>query len=94
MVSTRMTRKGQVTIPAEIRESLGLQQGDTFIVWQEGNRIILENGLAAVDDLFGIFQDRIPAEERSHSLDERVARNREAFISEIAHEDVPEEPSH
>ena len=31
-----LTRKGQATIPIELREKLGLQEGDT-LVWQELN---------------------------------------------------------
>jgi len=39
---TKMTRKGQVTIPAEIRSALDLHEGDQFIVRQEDHRVVLE----------------------------------------------------
>jgi len=34
MATTRITRKGQVTIPKELREEYGLEEGDT-VVWQK-----------------------------------------------------------
>lgn len=40
--TTKMTRKGQVTIPVEIRNALDLHEGDQFIVRQEDHRVVLE----------------------------------------------------
>ena len=37
-----VTRKGQVTIPAEIRRSLGLKQGDRITFVHENGRVTLE----------------------------------------------------
>lgn len=35
---TRITRKGQITIPAEIRAAMGLQEGETInIVYEPGS---------------------------------------------------------
>ncbi len=45
MLSTRMTRKGQVTIPAEIRERLNLHEGDVLLVCEDGGKVILESQL-------------------------------------------------
>jgi AbrB family looped-hinge helix DNA binding protein len=43
MATTKMTRKGQVTIPAEIRERLDLHEGDILTVRMEGTRILFES---------------------------------------------------
>lgn len=38
---TRMTSKGQLVIPQDIRESLGLKPGDKFMVVEEERTILL-----------------------------------------------------
>lgn len=38
----RVKQKGQVTMPASVREALSLQEGDLLRVTLEGRRIILE----------------------------------------------------
>jgi AbrB family looped-hinge helix DNA binding protein len=50
---TRMTRKGQVTIPIAVRKELGLREGDQFIVRTEGSRVILDNASAALRSTAG-----------------------------------------
>ena len=40
--TSRMTSKGQVTIPAEIREELGLKPRDTVQFVLDGKRVIIE----------------------------------------------------
>ncbi|MCA9858262.1 MAG: AbrB/MazE/SpoVT family DNA-binding domain-containing protein [Thermomicrobiales bacterium] len=39
--TTVVTRKGQTTIPAEIREKLGIQEGDRLLWWEENGRMQL-----------------------------------------------------
>src|SRR6187200_3299131 len=55
MLTTRMTRKGQVTIPAEIRDRLNLNEGDTFLVREENGRVVLESQVDLVRRTAGIF---------------------------------------
>ncbi len=40
--TTKMSSKGQVVIPEEIRKSLGLKTGDRFVVVGEGDAVILK----------------------------------------------------
>ncbi|MHB1254508.1 MAG: AbrB/MazE/SpoVT family DNA-binding domain-containing protein, partial [Candidatus Humimicrobiaceae bacterium] len=42
MGKTKITRKGQVTIPKEIREILSLKESDILIVSNKNNTIIME----------------------------------------------------
>lgn len=42
MPVVRVKRKFQVTIPAEVRERLGLAEGDYLEVTEEGNQIVLK----------------------------------------------------
>ncbi|MDP4012232.1 MAG: AbrB/MazE/SpoVT family DNA-binding domain-containing protein [Candidatus Nanoarchaeia archaeon] len=38
----KVSEKGQVAIPADIRESIGIKKGDTLILIQEEGRILLQ----------------------------------------------------
>jgi len=40
--TTRLSSKGQVVIPEEIRNDLGLSEGDQFVVIGEGDSVILK----------------------------------------------------
>ena len=40
--TTRLSSKGQVVIPEEIRNSLGLKAGDQFVVVGRGDAVILK----------------------------------------------------
>ncbi|HEY6252685.1 MAG TPA: AbrB/MazE/SpoVT family DNA-binding domain-containing protein [Candidatus Angelobacter sp.] len=40
--TTRLSSKGQVVIPEEIRNHLGLKEGDQFIVIGQGDAVILK----------------------------------------------------
>ncbi len=42
MAIVRVTRNAQVTIPKEVREALGITEGDRVTVRVEGNRVVLE----------------------------------------------------
>lgn len=41
--TTRLSSKGQVVIPEEIRNTLGLNEGDQFLVIGEGDAVILKS---------------------------------------------------
>ena len=41
MTTSKVTRKGQVTIPQDIRESLGIHEGDSVQIVLEDDRVML-----------------------------------------------------
>lgn len=43
MELAKITTRGQITIPAEIRKKLGVKDGDKVIFVEENGRIIMEN---------------------------------------------------
>lgn len=55
LATTRMSSKGQVVIPEEVRENLGLKPGAQFVVVGRGDVVILksieEPTMAAFDDI-------------------------------------------
>lgn len=40
--SVKISEKGQIAIPLDIREELGLKKGDELLIVQEGNKMLLE----------------------------------------------------
>jgi AbrB family looped-hinge helix DNA binding protein len=41
MSLTRVTRKGQITLPKDVRETLGIEQSDYVVVVVDGDKAIL-----------------------------------------------------
>ncbi len=53
VATTRMSSKGQVVIPEEIRNRLGLRAGDRFVVVGNGDVVILKSISPPSLDEFG-----------------------------------------
>ncbi|MDR5655869.1 AbrB/MazE/SpoVT family DNA-binding domain-containing protein [Halodesulfurarchaeum sp. HSR-GB] len=72
--TTRITRKGQVTIPKAFRDELGLDEGDE-IRWEkteDGIRIKKATGSAGR----GMLVEDVPAEKREEMAEEMAAEIR------------------
>lgn len=79
MASTTLTSKGQVTIPKEIRERLGLRAGDrlVFAFDAEGNLVVRREGPTDLDEVQGALHHL--AGDRPVSVEEmRAAVRRKA----------------
>lgn len=69
--ATKVTRKGQVTIPVEIRNALDIHEGDYLIVEQVNGRIVLRRAIDIARETSGVFKQYRkatpidPAEERT-----------------------------
>jgi len=61
MRTTTMTRKGQVTIPTEIRKALGLVEGDRLEVQLEAGTVCLRRAESVIARTAGIFAHPDPA---------------------------------
>ena len=54
----RLSSKGQVVIPGDIRESLGLEEGSKFVVWGNGDTIIFKKiGRPSNAEIERLFSD-------------------------------------
>lgn len=51
-MKTVVSERGQVVIPKEIREKLGLRRGTVLKVWVEGKRVILEPATEPPEEIF------------------------------------------
>ena len=56
MLSSSVTTKGQVTIPAELRERFGIKPGDRVGFVEEGERIVLQRQETAIESVFGLVK--------------------------------------
>jgi len=48
MELAKITTKGQITIPVQVRKKLGVKEGDKVIFLNVGNRIVIENSTRLV----------------------------------------------
>ena len=53
MATTKITRKGQVTIPAAIRHKLDLKEGDILAVKESDGKVVLESQRGIVERIAG-----------------------------------------
>jgi len=53
MPGSTLTQKGQVTIPKEIRDSLGIKEGDRVFFVQRGDEVVLKVLQGTILDLKG-----------------------------------------
>jgi len=58
MSTTTITKKGQITIPKQIREKLGLKEGDKVIVKFDGKKTFIRK----IPSIFSL-QDSVPVPE-------------------------------
>lgn len=56
MYTAILTSKGQVTIPAELRISLGLSPGDTLIFKTIDNKMLVSTQKIDIPAAFGMYQ--------------------------------------
>ena len=86
-MQTTVTRKGQVTIPAEIRRELDLKEGERISVERQGDAVLLRRAHSVAEQTAGVLAayQRTP---RSTAEEERAAFE-EAVAIEVGGEDLP-----
>lgn len=57
MAELKLGRQGRIVIPAAIREELGLREGERLDARVEGDRLVLETPLAALERLRRRFRE-------------------------------------
>jgi len=55
--SVNVRHKGQITLPAEIRDEMGIEVGDRLLVERRGKEIVLISPDDVVDPTAGIFKE-------------------------------------
>jgi antitoxin PrlF len=75
---TVVTRKGQVTIPVEIRRKLGLKEGDKVAFAMEADRVLLTRSDSVVTRTAGALKSEAPllsAEEERAAAEQAIAED-------------------
>jgi antitoxin PrlF len=78
MLESRMTQKGQVTIPVDIREKLGLQPGDVVLFEEHEGSWIVRPRESRLASIYGAVTPRAHPEnwhEVRDAVDAAVARD-------------------
>jgi antitoxin PrlF len=73
---TIVTRKGQVTIPADIRRALGIKEGDKVAFVLEGDQVKLTRKGSVVEQTAGALKSNIPAlspQEEREAAEQAIA---------------------
>lgn len=73
---TKLTRKGQVTVPVEIRRALGLKQGDKVVFTLEGTEARLAPPTSVVERTAGAIKARgrpLSTEELQEAAERAIA---------------------
>lgn len=73
-VDVSLGRQGRLVIPASLRRSLGLEEGDRLVARQDGNRLVLEKPEQIKQRLKARFS-QVPAERRL--VEELLAERRQ-----------------
>ena len=75
---TTVTRKGQVTIPVEIRRVMGLKEGDTVAFVQDGDSVRLAPWIGAVERTAAMLKSDIPIgtpQQEKEAFEHGIAEN-------------------
>jgi len=65
----KVTRKGQTTIPAKLRQKLGIKEGDKFLVEATEQGQILFRPIRKLEDCAGIYSKYAKPEEIKKHID-------------------------
>jgi len=66
--TVKVTRKGQTTIPAEIREQLGIKEGDDLVVEAVDESVVFKR-VPKLLDLAGVFAGHADVEKLKKEID-------------------------
>jgi AbrB family looped-hinge helix DNA binding protein len=75
-LTTIVTRRGQITLPAEIRKARGIREGDRIALLLENDQVRLRGVSGVVTETAGIFKNAVTAgtaEELRRVAEEAIA---------------------
>lgn len=87
-----ITRKGQVTIPAEIREELNLREGDTVTWHRDGDGVRLSRVRYTIESAFSSVEPRSRPEDFEALEQAAKAAKAKASMRELRQLDEPDAP--
>jgi len=78
--SSVITRKGQVTLPAEFRRSLGLRQGDKVAFQLDEDRVLILRRASVTQATAGVFKQYV---DRPRAAEELRAAAEQAIAEDV-----------
>jgi antitoxin PrlF len=88
MATASLTSKGQITIPIEVREDLGLKTGDKIsFIKNERGEYVLKPKTGSVMNLLGMFkapEKPVTLEEMNESVGKHLAEDDARIMREYA----------
>ena len=83
-----ITRKGQVTIPAEIRRALDLKEGDTIAWLQEGHAVRITPARFTLESAYGSVEPRQRPEDFRDLTKAAKSAKARATVAEMSGDEV------
>ena len=80
-----ITRKGQVTIPADIRRALHLKEGDTIAWRQEGEEIRIAPARFTLESAYGSVEPHTHPEDFDALTQAAKVAKAKATVDELTH---------
>lgn len=74
LYSSTLTSKGQATIPAPIREFLGLIPGQKVTYERRGEEVVLINQIKLINELYGSLKPRVKVKYSDKMADEAIGK--------------------
>ena len=75
--TVKVSNKGQISIPIDIRELAGIEQGDELLLIQEGEKLLIEKAASVVKETKKEFYDLL---KHSESVAKKLWSNKEDDI--------------
>jgi AbrB family looped-hinge helix DNA binding protein len=75
--TSSVTRKGQITIPVEIREKLGIREGDRIVLMLRGDTIVARQANELISALRGVAGRASRAKEETKSMADTIDEENE-----------------
>lgn len=76
MQAVKVLPKGQITLPKEIRKSLGIKEGDTLVIEKSDGEIIIKKAKTIYDYIGFLPRPAIPIEEIIEKATEEAVKER------------------
>jgi AbrB family looped-hinge helix DNA binding protein len=77
--TSTLTRKGQATIPVELREKIGLHEGDRLVWWEEDGEIRMMGARAYVERMREYFESLRDPDSEPLTIEEIKALRAETW---------------
>jgi len=66
----KVSDKGQIAIPVEMRETIGIDKGDSLMIVQTGKRLVMEKPKAVEEDFSGLISEDVMKKLWDNEYDE------------------------